>query len=432
MSFDAVAIIEAKRDGEELDRERLAALVEAYMRDEVSDAQMAAFFMAGVLQGFSVEEAAALADAYVASGDVVDLSDLRGPTVDKHSTGGVGDTTTFVVGPIVAACGRQLAKLSGRGLGHTGGTLDKLLAIPGMRVDLSADEIRDQVESIGLAVAAATKDIAPADKRTYALRDVTGTVPSRALIAASIMSKKLAGGASTVVLDVKVGDGAFLPDPDLAQDLAELCVGIGRTHGRNTAAVITDMSQPLGRAVGNAMEVAEAIRVLRGGEGALRDVSLALAGQVLALTGDEDGLGAATAALDDGRALEAFRAMVEAQGGDPSVVDDPEGVLATAPVVVDVPAPTAGHLASVGCRRLGEISVRLGAGRLAIDDEVDPAVGIEVLHRIGDELAAGQPLARVHARDEAAAEQAAARVVEQFHLANEPVAPTPLVHAVVR
>ncbi len=429
--FDAVSVIESKRDGREVPGDQIAGMVRAYLADEVSDAQMAAFFMAGVLQGFTVAEAAALADAYVASGEVVDLSSLRGPTVDKHSTGGVGDTTTFVVGPIVAACGRQLAKLSGRGLGHTGGTLDKLQAIPGLRVDLSPAEVRDQVESIGLAVAAATADIVPADKRTYALRDVTGTVPSRALIAASIMSKKLAGGAQTVVLDVKVGDGAFLPAPDVARDLAELCVGIGEAHGRRTSAVVTDMSQPLGRAIGNALEVREAVRILQGGAGALRDVSIALAARMLELTGDENGVASATAALDDGRALEAFRAMVTAQGGDVRAIDEPDAVLASAPIIQDVPAPRAGNLAHVACKDLGLLSVRMGAGRLSLDDVVDPAVGLEVLVRIGDEVEVGQPIARVHAADRAGADAAAAKVIEALVIGDDPVDAVPLLHAVV-
>lgn len=260
----APLLIARKRDGGELTPAELGGLVERFLAGAVEDAQMSAFLMAGVLRGFTEAEAVALTDALLASGDSVDLSDLTGPTVDKHSTGGVGDTTTLVVAPILAAAGCRVAKLSGRGLGHTGGTLDKLEAIPGFRTGLSVAELHAQVERVGLAVAAATADLVPADKRLYALRDVTGTVPSPALIASSVMSKKLAGGASTIVLDVKVGDGAFLATETEARALAELCVRIGTAHGRRTGALVTDMSQPLGDAIGNALDVAEAVEVLRG------------------------------------------------------------------------------------------------------------------------------------------------------------------------
>ncbi len=419
MSHDAVSLIHAKRHGEELSADAIGWLVRGHVDGGVSDAQMAALFMAGVINGFTVAEAVALADAYVASGEVIDLSDLRGPTVDKHSTGGVADNTTFVVGPILAACGMQLAKLSGRGLGHTGGTLDKLESIPGMRVDLTREEVAAQVERVGLAVAAATTDLVPADKKAYALRDVTGTVESEALIAASIMSKKIAGGASTVVLDVKVGGGAFLPSDQAADSLARLCVEIGRAHGRRTAAILTDMSQPLGTAIGNSLEVASAIEVLRGERGALREVSLEIAATSLTLATDgELGRAEAEAALDDGRALESFGAMIEAQGGDRRVVDDPDGILPVAPVVVPVTCGTAGTVASIACRHLGEISVRLGAGRLREGDDVDPAVGLRVRCRTGDVVESGQPLAEVHARDEASAAHAVEQVRACFEVGN--------------
>ena len=324
----AVDVIAAKRDGAEIGDEELRELVLAYAREEVADYQMSAFLMAGFINGFTPAEAASLTAAMVASGDTLDLSALSGPTVDKHSTGGVGDGTTLVVAPLAAALGMQVVKLSGRGLGHTGGTLDKLDAIPGMRTELSGRELIAQVEEIGLAVCAQTGDLVPADKAMYALRDVTATVESTALIASSVMSKKLAGGAGAILLDVKVGSGAFMKDVDRARELAELCVHLGKEGGRATAALITDMSQPLADAVGNATEVREAIEVLRGERaGRFTDLCVALAGHMAALTGvaeDADaGRERAAAALADGAALDRFRRFVEAQGGDPGIADDP-------------------------------------------------------------------------------------------------------------
>ena len=317
-----VEVIAAKRDGEELPAEALRDFVLAYARDEVADYQMAAFLMAGYLKGFSRAEAVALTAAMVASGDQLDLSRLSGHTVDKHSTGGVGDGTTLVVAPLAAELGMQVVKLSGRGLGHTGGTLDKLDAIPGMRTELSGEELIAQVEEIGLAVCAQTADLVPADKAMYSLRDVTATVDDIALIASSVMSKKLAGGAAAILLDVKTGSGAFMKEPAEAAELAELCVALGEDSGRATGALITDMSQPLAEAVGNASEVREAIEVLRGERsGRFTDLCVALAGHMAALTGlardGEEGTERAREVLASGAALERFRRFVEAQGGDP-------------------------------------------------------------------------------------------------------------------
>jgi len=402
----AALLIARKRDGGELDAAEITGLIARYLAGEVDDAQMSALLMAGVIRGFSEAEAVALTEAFVASGDTVDLSDLSGPTVDKHSTGGVGDTTTLVVAPLLAAAGCQVAKLSGRGLGHTGGTLDKLEAIPGFRVDLTPSEVHAQVERIGLAVAAATADLVPADKRLYALRDVTATVPAPALIASSVMSKKIAGGASTIVLDVKTGDGAFSPTVEDSIALARLCVGIGNAHGRRTGALVTDMSQPLGDAVGNALEVAAAVEVLQGaGSPRLREVSLALAAATLELLGEDPSEARArvTDLLDRGAALERFRDFVAAQGGDPQVADDPRGVLAAAPFVVSW-TPPVGTVQHIACRRLGELAGLLGAGRERQGDAVDPAVGLEVLVRVGDEVGAGAAVI-VHARDEASAQR---------------------------
>jgi pyrimidine-nucleoside phosphorylase len=403
--LEAPVLIARKRDGGELSPDELRRLLTAYLAGDVDDAQIAALLMAGVIRGFTDAEAVALTDVLVASGDTIDLSALAGPTVDKHSTGGVGDGTTLVVAPLLAAAGCQVAKLSGRGLGHTGGTLDKLEAIPGFRVDLDPAELRSQVERIGIAVAAATQDLVPADKRLYALRDVTATVASAALIASSVMSKKIAGGADHVLLDVKTGDGAFMKELGAARELAALCVRIGEARGRRTGALVTDMSQPLGDGVGNALEVGVAVETLRGDRGGrFRTLCIELAASALSLTGVEpdEAHRRITELLDQGHALERFRDFVRAQGGDPTVADDPWAVLPSAPVVLDY-TPGAGFVGGFACQRVGELAGRLGAGRQRAGDELDLAVGLEVLVRTGDELADGQPWVRVHARTEQAA-----------------------------
>jgi pyrimidine-nucleoside phosphorylase len=429
--LEAPVLIGRKRDGGELSHGDITALIAAYLAGDVDDAQMAALLMAGVIRGFTAAEAVALTEALVASGDTVDLSALRGPTVDKHSTGGVGDTTTLVVAPLLAAAGCQVAKLSGRGLGHTGGTLDKLEAIPGFRVDLEPDEVRDQVERIGLAVAAATQDLVPADKRLYALRDVTGTVSSPALIASSVMSKKLAGGAAHVLLDVKTGDGAFMEDEDAARALAELCVSIGEAHGRRTGALVTDMSQPLGDGVGNAIEVAVAIETLSGERhGRFRELCLELAAAALVLTGQDLGVARTQVSqlLDDGAAKERFREFVQAQGGDPAVVDRPWQVLPTSPIVREW-SPGAVTIAGFACRRVGELAGLLGAGRQRQGDAVDPAVGLEVLVRTGDTLVDGQPAVRIHARTDEDADLVLGELPEVVQVASHAIEPVSLIRA---
>ena len=428
-------LIAVKRDGGELSRDQLGGLLGRYLAGAMDDAQMAAFLMAGVIRGFSRDEAVVLTDLLVGSGAQVDLSGLRGPTVDKHSTGGVGDTTTFVVAPLLAAAGCQVAKLSGRGLGHTGGTIDKLESIPGVRTDLPIDAVRRQVADIGLAVAAATTDLVPADKRLYALRDVTATVPAPALIASSVMSKKIAGGASTIMLDVKAGDGAFSATVDDAAALAELCVAIGNAHGRRTAALVTDMSQPLGDAIGNALEVVAAIEVLRGeGSARLRAVSLALAAGTLELLGRSpaEALDEVTTLLDTGRGLASLADLIGAQGGDPGIVEAPRSRLAAAPVIREW-APDAGVVDRLACRRLGEIAGRLGAGRERADDRIDPAVGLEVHVRLGDTVGAdgrcdGRPAVLIHAADEPSADRAAEALAEAVGTGTAPVHVGPLVH----
>ena len=438
MSSDRTPIpelIARKRDGGELTAVEIHGLLDRYLGGQADDAQMAALLMAGVIRGFTEAEAVALTEAFVRSGETVDLSGLRGPTVDKHSTGGVGDTTTFVVVPLLAAAGCQVAKLSGRGLGHTGGTIDKLEAITGLRTDLSVAEVQRQVTEVGLAIAGATGDLVPADKRLYALRDVTATVPAPALIASSVMSKKIAGGASTIMLDVKAGDGAFSPSIEDAVRLAELCVGIGVAHGRRTAAVVTDMSQPLGDAIGNALEVTAAIEVLQGrGSVRLREVSLALAAGVLELLGRErsEALSVVSALLDDGSALARLGDLVVAQGGDRRVLDDPRAHLPAADVVRDW-APPGGTVQRIACRRLGEIAGSLGAGRERAGDSVDPAVGLEVQVRVGDMVGPdGQgprgPAVRIHASDEASARHAAEALEQAVVTGPDACEAVPLIH----
>jgi pyrimidine-nucleoside phosphorylase len=433
--MQAVDVIAAKRDGEELPDETLREFVLAYTRDDVADYQMAAFLMAGYLNGFSRAEAVALTAAMVASGDELDLSRLSGPTVDKHSTGGVGDGTTLVVAPLAAELGMQVVKLSGRGLGHTGGTLDKLDAIPGMRTELAGDELIAQVEAIGLAVCAQTADLVPADKAMYALRDVTATVDDIALIASSIMSKKLAGGADAILLDVKTGSGAFMKDLADARELAELCVALGEDNGRATAALITDMSQPLADAVGNASEVREAIEVLRGDRtGRFADVCLALAGHMAALAGlakdGEHGTELARTALASGSALERFRRFVEAQGGEPRIVDDPS-LLPGAPVCHQVRAGRDGWLQAVDAEAVGRAAAGVGAGRQHKEDRIDLGVGIEFLVRVGDDVDGDRVVAHVLARDEATAERAGSEVLDALTWSDSPVDAPPLVHDVI-
>ncbi|HZD70510.1 MAG TPA: thymidine phosphorylase [Actinomycetes bacterium] len=430
-----VDLIARKRDGGEVPPAELRAFVLGFAGGEVPDYQMAAFLMAGYLRGFSRAEAEALTGAMVASGRRLDLSRLDGPTVDKHSTGGVADGTTLVVGPLAAALGMKMLKLSGRGLGHTGGTLDKLESIPGFRVERTAQELLDQVERVGLAVAAQSADLVPADKAMYALRDVTATVASTALIASSVMSKKLAGGASCILLDVKAGSGAFMKDSAAAVALARLCVDLGAAAGRRTAALVSDMDQPLGDLVGNAVEVREAVEILRGERhGRILDLCLTLTGQLAALAGvapePRAGRERARLALERGDGLERFRDFVAAQGGDPRVADD-LSLLPGAPVERGVTAPADGWLAAVDGQAVGRAAAALGAGRQRKDDTVDPAVAVELPVKIGDRVTAGQPIGRILARTGAKAEEAATRLLAALRWSDRPVPAPPLVHQVI-
>lgn len=405
-------------------RDELALLVDAVHRGTAPVEQAAALLIATVMSGLSDEEAVALTGILVDSGVVLDTSGFDGPTIDKHSTGGVADTTTLVTVPLLAACGARVMKLSGRALGHTGGTIDKLGAIPGLEVDLGAERMRRQVAEVGCAVAAATTDLAPADASLYRLRDRIAAVDDPALIASSVMSKKLAAGASNIVLDVKTGDGAFLPELRDARRLAELCVGIAAAHGRRALALITDMSRPLGPAAGDALEVAAAIEVLAGSRrGRLGDLSVALAtnGLVLAGRDEEEASEAVERALADGRALERFAAMIAAQGGPADLTDDPWRHLARAPVVREW-SPEPGHLLRWSCRGLGELVRDLAAG---VPAPLVAACGLEFLAEVGDVVGDGRPAVRVHAPDDGAAAMALERLPRLVTVAAEPGAARP-------
>ncbi len=427
-----VELIERKRNGEELAPAELREFVSAYARDELPDYQAAALLMAVWFRGLSSTETFALTEAMVASGETVDLAaHLRRRVVDKHSTGGVGDKTTLALGPVVAACGVPFGKMSGRGLGHTGGTLDKLESIPGFRVELSTEELIRQVQEIGLAVAGQTADLVPADRKLYALRDVTATIDEVSLIAASIMSKKIAGGASAVVLDVKVGEGAFMATVEDARRLAEAMRGLGEEAGMEVVCLLTDMEQPLGRAVGNAVEVREAYETITGGGSPdFRELVVAAATQLLALSdlgiGEEEARERVTAAIGDGSALAAYERWIRAQGGDP----DP-GVLPRAAVVREVPAPVAGFVREVWAREIAAVAMALGAGRERKEDPIDHAVGVVCCAKRGDRRERGEPLAEIHARDEAAADAAEAGLLAAYELGDEPEQ-RPLVLDVIR
>ena len=416
-----VELIARKRDGGELTAHELEELMRGYAKGEIPDYQLAAFCMAVFFRGLTVAETYALMEAMIKTGETVDLHSALGrKVVDKHSTGGVGDKTSIAVGPIVAACGVPFAKMSGRGLGHTGGTLDKLESIPGFRIELSTEELIAQVQSAGMAIVGATADLVPADKKLYALRDVTATVDNYSLIAASIMSKKIAGGADAIVLDVKVGDGAFMKTEADARTLAEAMLELGRHAGREVVCLLTDMDQPLGRAVGNALEIREAIATLRG-EGPPDFVELVLAASSRLLTLSDLGVDEAearervTRAIGDGSAVEAYERWVRAQGGDPD-----EAALPTAPIVREVEASRAGYVSELGAVRVGQAALHLGAGRQAKDDAIDHAVGVVCLGKRGDRVAEGEPLFEVHAHTEEAAAEAAEELESAYTVSDDP------------
>jgi pyrimidine-nucleoside phosphorylase len=413
-------LIERKRNGEELGADELAELVLAYARDEVPDYQMAAWCMAVYFKGLTAAETFALTDAMIRSGETLDLGAALGrKVVDKHSTGGVGDKTSIAVGPIVAACGVPLGKMSGRGLGHTGGTLDKLEAIPGFRVELTTEEMIAQLRDVGMAIVGQSARLVPADKKLYALRDVTATVDIVPLIASSIMSKKLAAGADAIVLDVKVGDGAFMKTLSEARVLALEMLELGRRAGKEVTCLLTDMDQPLGRAVGNALEIREALDTVRGeGPADFTELVLEACARLLAYSDlgidVEEGRRRAEAAVADGAAHETYERWIRAQGGDPS-----PHVLPEAAVRRPVPAPRDGVVARVGALAIGVAALELGAGRRAKADTIDHAVGVLCFAKRGDEVLAGDDLAEVHARDEASAAAAAETVLSAYAIADD-------------
>jgi pyrimidine-nucleoside phosphorylase len=417
-------LIQRKRDGGEL----TAGEIDELILGDVPDYQLAAFCMAVFFRGMTSAETFALTDAMVRSGSQIDLHGAIGRrVVDKHSTGGVGDKATLAIGPVVAACGVPFGKMSGRGLGHTGGTLDKLESIPGYRIELSTDEFVAQVREIGIAVVGQSADLVPADKMLYGLRDVTATVDSMPLIAASIMSKKIASGADAIVLDVKVGDGAFMKSLDDARALAREMTALGREAGREVVCELTDMDQPLGRAVGNALEVREALDTIRGeGPDDLTELVLASCAHLLALSDlgvdRAEGRRRAEAAIADGSAVEAYERWVRAQRGDPD-----EGVLPKAPFIAEVFASRDGYVHGLAALPVGLAAVELGAGRRTKEEPVDHAVGIVCLKKRGDSVEEGEPLAEIHARDERSADEAADAVRDAYEIGDESPPATPIV-----
>jgi pyrimidine-nucleoside phosphorylase len=425
-----VELIERKRDGEALSADEVDAIVLGYTRGDVPDYQMSAFLMAVVWRGMDAQETAALTSAMVRSGERLDLGRF-GRVVDKHSTGGVGDKTTLVVAPLVAACGQPVAKMSGRGLGFSGGTLDKLESIRGYRVDLTTAEFLAQLERVGIVVSGQTAELAPADGKMYALRDITGTVPSIPLIASSVMSKKIAAGAHAVVLDVKVGSGAFMKDLAQARALAKAMVAIGVAHGMAVTCELTDMDQPLGRAVGNSLEINEAIATLRGqGPDDLVQLVRVAGAEMLLRGGRARDAKTATAkidrALEDGSGLAKLRELVSAQGGDVTMVDDP-GKLPRAPKVETLRAERTAYVAAIAADRIGIASVRLGAGREKKGDPIDHRTGIVLCAKVGDRIERGQPYADVHVAGRTGDADAIAMIRDAFRWSARRVSPRKLV-----
>ena len=416
-------LINKKRDGFALTSKEIEEMIRLYMEDRIPDYQMSAFLMAVCFQGMNEEETFALTKALRDSGEVLDLSSIPGVKADKHSTGGVGDKTTLIVGPLAAAAGVKVAKMSGRGLGFTGGTADKLAAIPGYRTTLTNEEFLEQMKTLGIAMVTQTAHLTPADKRLYSLRDVTGTVSNKSLIASSIMSKKLASGSDVIVLDVKCGRGALLEDPKEAEELANLMLKIGAMDGKRMTALITDMSEPLGLAVGNALEVEEAVEVLHGrGPSDVREVSVALAGEMIYLSElaatPEAGRKRAEELLEDGSGLVMLRRIIEAQGGDARIVDD-TSLLPKASLSCDILAEEEGYIHTLDARTIGIASQHSGAGRMTMEDVIDPGAGIFLRKKRGDQVEAGEVLATVYSSEERRLREAVSLAKEAFGISKE-------------
>lgn len=430
-----VDLIKKKRDGMKLSRKEIEYIIQGYVSGDIPDYQMSALTMAIYFRGMDDAETANLTMAMANSGEIADLSPIKGIKVDKHSTGGVADTTTLVLAPLVAACGAPVAKMSGRGLGHTGGTLDKLESIPGMKVSLTMEEFIENVNRIGLAVIGQTEDLAPADKKLYALRDVTATVDIIPLIASSIMSKKLAGGSDAIVLDVKLGDGAFMKDYESALKLAQVMVSIGENAGKRTVAVITDMNQPLGLAIGNSLEVIEACEALQGrGCRDLMDVCMFLGSHMLMLAGVaktmEEAASRLEYALEKGMGFEKFKEMVRAQGGNPDALED-YSLLPTARIRYDIKAENDLYISKLYAEKLGLCAMRLGAGRERKEDVIDLSVGIMLNKKVGDFVKKGEVIATVHANDEERLNNVLPDILNSIETSDERVEKPKLIYAVV-
>lgn len=429
-----VDLIEKKRDGSALTNEEIRFFINEYTKGEIPDYQVSALLMAIYFQDMNDQERADLTLAMVESGDQIHLTEIEGIKVDKHSTGGVGDTTTLVLGPLVAACGVPVAKMSGRGLGHTGGTIDKLEAIEGFHVELTTEQFTKQVNEFKLAVIGQSGNLTPADKKLYALRDVTGTVNSIPLIASSIMSKKIAAGADAIVLDVKTGEGAFMKTVEDSRALAKAMVQIGNNVGRQTMAIISDMSQPLGFAIGNALEVKEAIDTLRGkGPADLTELCLVLGSQMVVVGGKAKNLDEARKMLleviENGKALEVFKDFIQAQGGNPAVVDQPE-LLPQAAFTFEVPSKESGYVSFIEADEVGTAAMLLGAGRATKESEIDLAVGIVLHKKVGDSVEAGESLATIHANTENI-QQVLEILYKHIEFSAEPVTPPNLIEEII-
>ncbi len=425
-----VDVIEKKKNGEKLTKDEIRFFVDGYVKGEIPDYQVSALLMAIIFRGMADEEIFALTDVMLHSGDLVDLSDIPGVKVDKHSTGGVGDKVSLVLGPMVAACGAKLAKMSGRGLGHTGGTLDKLESIPGFHTDIDIPRFKKQVADIGIAIIGQTATLDPADKKLYALRDVTGTVNSMALIASSIMSKKIASGADTILLDVKFGDGAFMTNIDDARKLATMMVNIGKSFKRDVRAEISDMDQPLGKAVGNILEVKEAIASLHGqGPKDLMEICYSSGSTMLLqakiVSNLQDGKKMLKEKIESGAAFEKFRQMVIAQGGDVSFIDNPEK-FPQAIYKKEVLSTQAGYVKTIAAKAIGIDAMKLGAGREKEDDRIDPSAGIILNKKIGDWVNKGDVLATLYT-ERPAFEKIAKDIYSHFVLSDEPVTEHPII-----
>lgn len=431
----AYDIIARKRDGERLIAEEIDFMVQGFVKEEIPDYQMSAFLMALYIRGLDSRETLDLTGSMVSSGEVINLSSISGIKVDKHSTGGVGDKTTLLLAPLVAAAGVPVAKMSGRGLGHTGGTLDKLESIPGLKVDLSREEFISQVKKIGVAIAGATADIVPADKKIYALRDATATVSSTPLIASSVMSKKIAGGADAIVLDVKVGSGAFMKTLEEARELAGMLVDIGKSARKETVALITNMDEPLGFAVGNVLEVKEVIDALKGeGPTDLVELCLVLGSHTLVLgkvaSSIEEAQARLQKMLNSGEALEKFTQLVRSQGGDPKIVKAP-GMLPRARIVSDYLVKEEGYLSFIDAEAVGRAAMVLGAGRTTKEDKIDPTVGVVFRHKVGGYVKKGDVMAEIHANDMDQLDQADTILDNAINIAGEQPEKKPLVLEIV-